>query len=59
MPRFLKYLLATFRLHKGIVCEMSAGLGLNDFHDYPDGEFNQPWHFYNHRCKRCKKEFWI
>lgn len=59
MSHFFRYLLATFRFSKRQVCEMSAGLGLNDFHDYPDGEFKQPWHFYNHRCKRCGKEFRI
>jgi hypothetical protein len=59
MPHFLKYLLATFRLSKRLVCEMSRGLGHNDFHDWPDSHAGAPWMCYEHRCKRCGKAFSI
>jgi hypothetical protein len=55
----LRYLAAVFRLNRRAVCEMSSGLGLINFHDWPDGEFRQPWHMYVHRCARCGKEFTI
>ncbi len=41
------------------VCEQSAGKGLYDYHDYPDDEHGQPWHFVPLRCKRCGKEFFL
>lgn len=60
MPRFLKFLLATLRLNRRLVCELSAPLGMNDFHDYPDeSDFAPPMHDYVYKCSRCGKEFTI
>ena len=51
---------ARFRLALELVCEMSKGRGLHDdFHDYPDSEHGEPWHFIVMKCKRCGKEFTI
>lgn len=55
-----KLFLATFRLSKSAVCEMSRGE--HDFHDYPDSnDFIKPRavHFYTYRCARCGKPFQI
>lgn len=41
------------------VCEMSAGKGLADYHDYPDSVEGQPWHFHELTCRRCGKRFGI
>lgn len=58
MRHLWKLFLARFRLSKSAVCEMSVGRGLlDDFHDYPDSEDGQPFHFVTMRCKRCGKEF--
>ena len=52
--------LAFFRLSVRAVCKASVGRGLHDdYHDYPDSETPQPWHFHTHRCRRCGKEFVI
>ena len=61
MPHFLKYLLATFRLNRRLVCEMSMGLDMNnDFHDYPDeSDFAPAMHDYVYHCARCGKGFTI
>ena len=57
--RFLKWIGARFRLDLDAVCELSRGRGLNDYHDYPDSEHGEPWHFVTLKCKRCGKEFTI
>jgi hypothetical protein len=54
-----KLLVAFFRWDEKIVCEMSKGRGLTDFHDYPDSLTPEPWHFQQHICKRCGKSFSI
>jgi hypothetical protein len=54
-----KFLLARFRLSESAVCEMSAGKGEYDFHDYPDSIEGKPLHFYLLECKRCGKKFRI
>lgn len=60
VPRCWRWLLAYFRLSNSAVCEMSVGKGLgDDFHDWPDGVANYPWHMHTHRCRRCGKEFEI
>jgi hypothetical protein len=52
--------LAFFRLDMDAVCEMSAGRGLHDgFHDYPDDIHQEPWHFTEMTCVRCKKKFYL
>jgi len=53
------WFLAFTRLSKAAVCEASKGLGLIDYHSYPDSTVGQPWHFYVHTCKRCGKRFGI
>lgn len=53
----LRRFLAWSRLSESAVCEESAGMGDYDFHDWPDGTANQPWHMYRHVCRRCGKEF--
>lgn len=50
---------ARFRLSMWAVCELSKGKGLVDYHDYPDSEHGEPWHFITMKCKRCGKEFTI
>ena len=40
-------------------CTASVGMGLVDYHDYPDGIAGEPWHFHVHTCKRCGKDFTI
>ena len=57
--RLWKWFLARFRLSQKAICEMSAGRDLCDFHDYPDTEHGQPWHFATLRCRHCGKEFLI
>lgn len=60
MSWYWRLLLARFRLSKSAVCEMSAGKGtFDDYHDYPDSIYGQPWHFIDHTCKRCGKKFAI
>ena len=54
-----RWFLVRFRLDLDLVCELSKGKGLVDFHDYPDTEHGQPWHFVTLRCARCGKEFTI
>lgn len=41
------------------VCLMSVGKGMADYHDYPDSTTPEPWHFFEHTCKRCGKKFGI
>lgn len=57
--RAWRTVLAFFRLDRSAVCEMSAGRGPCDFHDYPDSVDPYPWHFHEHRCARCGKTFHI
>jgi hypothetical protein len=60
MRRLWLWFLARFRLSMRAVCEMSRGRGLHDdYHDYPDSEEGQPWHFHTMTCKRCGKSFTI
>lgn len=60
MRHFWRWFKARFRLDLNLVCELSRGRGpLDDFHDYPDDEHGQPWHFTLLRCKRCGKTFYI
>lgn len=57
MKRWLRKLIAFFRLNLTIVCEESRGD--RDYHDYPDDELGEPWHMIPLKCKRCGKEFMI
>jgi hypothetical protein len=50
---------AFLRLSQQAVCEESHGLGLIDYHDYPDSVEGEPWHFCVLTCKYCGKEFTI
>lgn len=59
MKKMFRKFIAFFRLNKRIVCEESKGLGLVDYHDYPDDESGEPLHFINLKCKRCGKQFII
>lgn len=54
-----RWFLARFRLNLDLVCELSQGKGLVDFHDYPDSTVPEPLHFYTHTCARCGKRFTI
>lgn len=55
---FLKFLLATLRLNKRYICELSAPLGLLDFHDEHDEHDWAPSSTaIRHYCSRCGKEF--
>ena len=56
MKRLWHWFMARFHLSDRIVCEMSKGD--HDYHDYPDSEHGQPWHFCLLKCKRCGKEFY-
>lgn len=49
--------LAAFRLSPDAVCEMSSELGRFDYHDYPDTELREPFHFCDLQCDRCGKTF--
>jgi hypothetical protein len=49
--------LAFWRLNLNAVCEMSDSE--HEYHDYPDDEQGQPWHFIALTCKRCSREFYI
>ena len=57
--KFIRLIIARFRLNKKIVCEESAKLGVIDFHDYTDTKVEEPWHMTLHSCKRCNKKFYI
>lgn len=57
--KWWKLFLAYFRLSPTAVCEMSAGKGICDFHDYPDSVEGEPWHMVELECKRCHKKFMI
>lgn len=59
MGQLWKRFIAFWRLDDATVCEMSAGCGLNDYHDYPDSVEGQPWHMVELTCKRCGKKFTI
>jgi hypothetical protein len=59
MRRFWRWVQARFRLSESAVCELSKGMGLVDYHDYPDDEHGQPVHFATLKCVRCGKEFTI
>ena len=53
------WFLAFFHLSDTAVCQMSAGRGLCDFHDYDDDVVGEPAHFITLCCKRCGKSFTI
>lgn len=55
--RFKRWYQARFRTNLEVVCEMSKGKGLVDYHDYPDTELGVPFHMGTDFCKRCGKEF--
>lgn len=57
LTRLWLWLLAYFHLSDAAVCEMSRGMGVADYHDYPDDERGIPVHFATLRCKRCGKTF--
>jgi hypothetical protein len=60
MYRLWRWFLARFRISLRAVCEMSEGRGPHDdFHDYPDTEEGQPYHFAELTCKRCGKNFYM
>ena len=59
MRKFWQWYLAYFRLSNRAICEQSAGLGLADYHDYPDSKDGQPWHLHVLTCDRCGKQFMI
>ncbi len=60
MKRLWRWFLARFRLDLNVVCEESAGRGPHeDYHDYPDDECGEPYHFIALKCQRCGKEFTI
>lgn len=60
MRRAWRKFLATFRLSESAICEMSAGLGVADYHDYPDeSDLAPPMHGYTYHCQRCGKAFII
>lgn len=50
---------AFFRLDLAAVCEMSAVPGGRDYHDFPDDEQGEPWHFIELKCSRCGKGFYL
>jgi len=55
--RLKRWYKARFRTDLQVVCEMSQGMGLRDYHDYPDTESGQPFHMVSDFCVRCGKEF--
>lgn len=55
--KLIRKIIAILRLSDKIVCEESAGMGLYDYHDYPDSIEGEPWHFIGMECKRCNKKF--
>lgn len=57
--RLWRWFLARFRLDLDVVCDMSLGMGLVDYHDYPDSFDGEPDHFTTLTCRRCGKEFTI
>jgi hypothetical protein len=59
MRRIILRLLAWLHWSDKAVCEMSKGMGLADYHDYPDDVQGEPWHFAELTCKRCGKTFTI
>ena len=59
LRRAWHWFLAFFRIDLGLVCALSRGKGLVDYHDYHDTAEGEPWHFCKLKCKRCGKEFTI
>lgn len=60
MRKTWRIFLATFRLSNSAICEMSAGMGLADYHDYPDeNDLAAPMHEHTYHCDRCGKAFTI
>lgn len=57
LHRRWRRLLARLRMSEVAVCEESVGMGLIDFHDYPDDVIGTPAHFVTLTCKRCGKDF--
>lgn len=59
MKNLWYWFLAAFHLSDKAVCRKSEGMGLIDFHDYPDSIEGEPWHMVELQCKRCGKKFTI
>ena len=59
MRRLWIWFLARLRLSDKAVCEISRGMGVIDYHDYPDDITGEPTHFWELTCKRCGKKFMI
>lgn len=59
IKRCWRRFLAIFRLSQSAICEESAGLGMFDYHDYPDSERGEPDHFVTLKCRYCGKRFII
>ncbi len=59
LRRAWHWFLAFTRIDLELVCALSRGKGLVDFHDYPDTEHGQPWAMGTDKCARCGKEFSI
>ncbi len=59
LHRSYRRFLAVTRLSPSAVCELSAGMGDEDYHDYPDDTHGQPHFFGEMHCKRCGKTFRI
>jgi hypothetical protein len=57
--RFWLRFLARFRIDVMAVCEASRGMGMVDYHDYPDDVHGKPDHFCVLTCVRCGKAFII
>jgi hypothetical protein len=55
--RIFRKIVAFYRLNLTIVCEESKGMGLVDFHNYPDDAVGTPSHGLTLICKRCGKQF--
>ncbi len=59
LKRFGTWFLARFRLSGWAICEMSRGMDIIDYHDYPDAAVTEPMHMFLYNCKRCGKKFFI
>src|SRR5262249_43032254 len=57
--RLVTWFLASFRLNNRAVCEASRGLGMVDYHDYPNSVVEHPGHFVTNTGRRCGKQFVI
>lgn len=59
LRRLLRWFLAATHLSNSAVCQLSAGKGPIDYHDYQDSTEGHPLHFGELTCKRCGKKFTI